>query len=76
MYAHIIFSEIEKVEERSTPHHLLMKAVVINSSPDMLPDVVKTILIPPTLFFIFPCHLFYVGFMILETKFNKITKLS
>ena len=64
------------MKERSTSHHLLMKAVVINSSPDMLPDMVKTIFIPPTLFFIFPCYPFYVGFMIPETKFNKITKLS
>jgi len=54
MYAHIIFSEIEKVKERSTSHHLLVKTVVIDSSPDMFPDVVKTILIPPALFFVFP----------------------
>jgi len=39
IYAHIIFSVVNKVVKCSTPHHLFMMSVLVYNPPEMFPNV-------------------------------------
>ena len=39
IYAHIIFSVVNKVVKCSTPHHLFMESILVYNSPEMFPNV-------------------------------------
>ena len=67
---------MSKVIKRSTSHHFFMKTVFINSTPDIFPNMGKSLFIPPGLFFIFPNSAFWMRHMLCRAKLYKITKLS
>jgi hypothetical protein len=55
IYTHIIFGKVRKVVKGYTSHHLLVKMVIINISPEVSPYVRESLLKPLRLFLIFPC---------------------
>jgi hypothetical protein len=65
IYAHIIFSVVNKVVKCSTSHHLFVVSVLVYNSPEMFPNMGKS------LFLVFPNDIF----MLHVTKLNKVAKL-
>jgi hypothetical protein len=43
IYIHIIFYVVNEMIERSTAHHLFMKTILSDDSPDMTPDVIQNL---------------------------------
>jgi len=69
IYTEIIFNIVEKMVKCSTSHHLFMKTIVINDSPDNAPNMTHLI-------FIFRGYAFLIRVMFLVTKFDKVAKLT
>jgi hypothetical protein len=67
VYAHIIFREIYKVVECCTSHHLFMKTIVINDSPDVSPDVIQLIVKLASLTFV-------IWIVFCVTKIDKVAE--
>jgi len=68
IYVHIIFGEIHEMIKRSTSHHLFVKSIIIDDSPDTRPYVMELI-------FMFTGNTFMIRIVFLEAKLHKITKL-
>jgi hypothetical protein len=75
IYAHIIFSVVNKVVKCSTPHHLFVESILVNNAPEISPNVCKSIFIPIGLLLVFPSNTFMIRVVLHVTKLNKITKL-
>jgi len=74
IYTHKIFSKVYEVVKCCTTHHVSMQTIFIDTAPETSPNVTESLLVPLSLFLVFPGHAFVIHVMIRVTEFHKITK--